>query len=914
MESLRDQRWAWSFGWACLAVVLLANPIGAQNPGSSPAVSVSDTVVVYNSRELADALANDSVRVAQLANATFNMTDADWDNYTVPVNRTTNLTITGAPGPSESWPVLGLGFVKGKIRLEGAAVLILHTDAGAMVLMQDAVLMLRICVPRTIQGEIMSSIPRPANLPGTQISISTSPGSSSPPSPPWPSGAPFAPTSPPSPPAPPACTNDTNAPPVRRCWPDQGVYVDVAVAGFDIDAFGRATATKYELYMLRVPYLCEKQMTDECVSALGPLGCFLYMFPRTPITGPPTSPSPSPRPTSAPEGGSKSSSSSSLPAIVGGVVGGVVALAAISLVVLLFVRRKRIQEETERKKAYEETNRLNRETGGTGASGAAMAGPNGKHGSPPVSSNGPPSANAAIKAAGGTGSTPQTGSLQQQSAGRNIITLPSGVGTCVLSSTDVDASSPLVIVTPFTPHRSDLKLDVQCDTEVKLLPVIRGKGSYGRVVEGLYGGQRVAVKLVVDVDEWSGPTDSLVSSFAQEVEVLGRCQHPNIVRLLAACLKPPRLCLVMELMDTSLERMVHGRPGELMQLPTVLHVAADIARGLAYLHPTIVHRDLKPGNVLLSNTDSIRPIAKLTDFGLSRLRSTVLVTRHPEAGTPAYMAPEAFDASNYVITHKADIYALGVILWEMLTGSVPWEGCSMVAIAYSITVRHHRLPLSKLDANRCPPKLRKLIHQCWDPDPQRRPAAAELVKQLTLVLQLVHGESEAAPTSNGSSQRSNANFSTDNPRHVAAAMAGAAPMAAKDILSGGANSGQKPPGRMGSGGAGLPPAAIANSGSNAGAPTDGGSSLSSRAGGGTAPVSAVGPDGPARASPSDGKPSPLQAQAGSGQAPAPAAAAPAAAAVPAAPTSAEASSGTAAVGAAASPSPAAPVLVSQSDG
>lgn len=86
---------------------------------------------------------------------------------------------------------------------------------------------------------------------------------------------------------------------------------------------------------------------------------------------------------------------------------------------------------------------------------------------------------------------------------------------------EVDSSSPLVIVTPFTPHRSDLKLDVQCDTEVKLLPIIRGKGSYGRVVEGLYAGQRVAVKLVVDVDEWSGPTESLVSSFAQEVEVSG---------------------------------------------------------------------------------------------------------------------------------------------------------------------------------------------------------------------------------------------------------------------------------------------------------------------------------------------------------------------------------------------------------
>ncbi|KXZ43850.1 hypothetical protein GPECTOR_79g129 [Gonium pectorale] len=519
-------------------------------------------------------------------------------------------------------------------------------DSGALVLMEDAVLMLRICVPRTIQGEIMSSIPRPSNLPGTQVSISNISQAN--------------------------CTNNTAAPPVSRCWPDLGVYADVAVAGFDIDAFGRATATHYTLYMLRVPYLCEKQMTDECVASLGPLGCFLYIE-----SG------------SAKEGqGSRPPNGNCTPNIGGG--------------------------------------------------------------SPPASTGGPPSTNTNGRFVSGT---PTGGSQHNQHSNGRGVRLPSGVGTCVLSSTDVDASSPLVIVTPFTPHRSDLKLDVQCDTEVKLLPIIRGKGSYGRVVEGLYGGERVAVKLVVDVDEWSGPTDSLVSSFAQEVEVLGRCQHPNIVRLLAACLKPPRLCLVMELMDTSLERLVHSKPGELLPLPTVLHIAADIARGLAYLHPTIVHRDLKPGNVLLSNTDCMRPIAKLTDFGLSRLRSTVLVTRHPEAGTPAYMAPEAFDASNYVITHKADIYALGVILWEMLTGCVPWDGCSMVAIAYSITVRHHRLPLSKLDACRCPPKLRKLIHQCWDPDPQRRPAAAELVKQLTLVLQLVQGDLEA-PVSSGSGTNS----------------------------------------------------------------------------------------------------------------------------------------------------------------
>ncbi|GIL71064.1 hypothetical protein Vretifemale_1489, partial [Volvox reticuliferus] len=612
------------------------------------------------------------------------------------------------------------------------------TEAGALIMMQDAILMLRICVPRNIQGEIMSSIPRPANLPGTQNSTSVSQA---------------------------GCinTNSSTVPPVSRCWPDLGIYLDVAVQGFDIDAFGRATATRYALYMLRVPYLCERQMTEDCVSQLGPLGCYLFMFPRTPMAAPSGSlPSPSPG-----QGFlvSVEKSSNTRTPVVAGVVAGVVSVALVAAVVVVvriwrqrtIARRKALYEESRRRSAQSQAIKNDGNGNANGNLNGKPAPGNGH--SPSTSQGGPVSSNMAHKL---DASIPATGSSQQQPSASRTFILPSGVGTCVLSSSDVDASSPLVIVTPFTPHRSDLKLDVQCDTEVKLLPIIRGKGSYGRVVEGLYGGQRVAVKLVVDVDEWSGPTDSLVSSFAQEVEVLGRCQHPNVVRLLAACLKPPRLCLVMELMDTSLERLIHGKSGELLPLPMVLHIAADIARGLAYLHPTIVHRDLKPGNVLLSNTDCPRPIAKLTDFGLSRLRSTVLVTRHPEAGTPAYMAPEAFDASNYVITHKADIYALGVILWEMLTGSVPWDGCSMVAIAYSITVRHHRLPLSKLDATRCPPKLRKLIHQCWDPDPQRRPAAAELVKQLTLVLQLVQGDCEA-PSSNGS-LRSNPNASADNSR------------------------------------------------------------------------------------------------------------------------------------------------------
>ncbi|KXZ41538.1 hypothetical protein GPECTOR_407g246 [Gonium pectorale] len=125
------------------------------------------------------------------------------------------------------------------------------------------------------------------------------------------------------------------------------------------------------------------------------------------------------------------------------------------------------------------------------------------------------------------------------------------------------------------------------------------------------------------------------ATLAQEVEVLGRCDHPNVVRLLAASTKPPTLFLVMELMDTSLDRLLYGNDGgqRPLPLPTVLHIAIQVAQALAYLHPTIMHRDLKPGNVLISRPDSPEPTAKLADFGLSRLRATVLVTQHPEAGT-----------------------------------------------------------------------------------------------------------------------------------------------------------------------------------------------------------------------------------------------------------------------------------------
>ncbi|KAG2441143.1 hypothetical protein HXX76_003995 [Chlamydomonas incerta] len=303
--------------------------------------------------------------------------------------------------------------------------------------------------------------------------------------------------------------------------------------------------------------------------------------------------------------------------------------------------------------------------------------------------------------------------------------------------------------TSATPH--------DANAAVQLLPRVLGKGAFGRVVEGRFKGERVAVKLLLmdrlglglgggglpsgaaaGTGGGSGHRgqDQYVLAFVREVEILGRIDHANVVRLLAASVEPPRLALVMELMDCSLERVLFGAgPGApLLPLPKLLHIAIQIAQGLAYLHPTVLHKDLKPGNVLLRGADSDTPDVKLSDFGLSSLRMHTVPTLNAACGTPAYMAPELFDPETTTVTHHADMYSFGVLLWAMLAGKQPWQDFSMVALAYQVSLGA-RLPLQYLGEGRCPAKLRELITACWDADPLRRPAAAEVVIELLLIKQ-----------------------------------------------------------------------------------------------------------------------------------------------------------------------------------
>ena len=164
----------------------------------------------------------------------------------------------------------------------------------------------------------------------------------------------------------------------------------------------------------------------------------------------------------------------------------------------------------------------------------------------------------------------------------------------------------------------------------------------------------------------------LRTRFLQEAQVLQRLRHPDIVALQAAGESAGQLWLAMELAPgCPLDRYV--RPSALLPMPVVVALGQRVAAALAYAHTQgVVHRDIKPSNVLVSLGEQS---LKLTDFGTARLLDHCRTRTEVMLGSPAYMAPELL-AGN-AATPASDLYALGVVLFELLTGQLPHRSASM---------------------------------------------------------------------------------------------------------------------------------------------------------------------------------------------------------------------------------------------
>ncbi|MCD7464220.1 hypothetical protein HAX54_052311 [Datura stramonium] len=270
-----------------------------------------------------------------------------------------------------------------------------------------------------------------------------------------------------------------------------------------------------------------------------------------------------------------------------------------------------------------------------------------------------------------------------------------------------------------------------------------GEGSCGTVYHGLWYGSDVAVK-VFSKQEYS---DEVIYSFKQEISLMKRLRHPNILLFMGAVTSPQRLCIVTEFLPRgSLFRLLQRNSSKL-EWRRRIHMALDVARGMNYLHhltPPIVHRDLKSSNLLVDKNWTV----KVGDFGLSRLKHETYLATKTGKGTPQWMAPEVL--RNEPSDEKSDVYSFGVILWELATEKIPWDNLNTMQVIGAVGFMNQRLDIPK-DVH---PQLASIIESCWLSDPQCRPSFQELVEKLKdLQRQYVIQAQAARSTAGDSSQK-----------------------------------------------------------------------------------------------------------------------------------------------------------------
>lgn len=225
-----------------------------------------------------------------------------------------------------------------------------------------------------------------------------------------------------------------------------------------------------------------------------------------------------------------------------------------------------------------------------------------------------------------------------------------------------------------------------------------------------------------------------------EIEALTRLRHPSLVEVLGyGFMEDGRLYLVMEMVQGVVLGQYLQEKGPLEVLEA-LQLTRRIAEALAYCHESkVLHLDLKPANIII--TDPVEPKVKVLDFGLARLSSGFRTHEGgPVAGTLAYMAPEGFFGAVDRFTEKADLYALGTLLYEMLSCILPFPNNASYAALGSLKRAGKMTPLDQT-APLVPPVVAALVHSMLDPDvAQRFGGASRLAARLKgLYFDLLHG-------------------------------------------------------------------------------------------------------------------------------------------------------------------------------
>jgi serine/threonine-protein kinase len=256
-----------------------------------------------------------------------------------------------------------------------------------------------------------------------------------------------------------------------------------------------------------------------------------------------------------------------------------------------------------------------------------------------------------------------------------------------------------------------------------------GEGSMGQVflATDMENGRQVAVKVLHKAVAKQSLFREL---FEREMEVMSKFQHPNVVAVYeASATDPTGLCMVMEYVPgTDLEvvlretgRLTVERTGRILgQLCSALQAAHDEG---------IIHRDLKPANIMIMNPGTDHERVKIMDFGLAKLSDSVYISLDKlkgdvselATGTAEYMAPEQVRGD--ALDHRGDLYSLGVMLFEMLTGKLPFDPPGI----HEVLMAHAEEPVPSFeskDITDVPKGVEKLVHWCLAKFPVERPQGA----------------------------------------------------------------------------------------------------------------------------------------------------------------------------------------------
>ncbi|WP_293998260.1 CHASE2 domain-containing serine/threonine-protein kinase [Sphaerotilus sp.] len=209
-----------------------------------------------------------------------------------------------------------------------------------------------------------------------------------------------------------------------------------------------------------------------------------------------------------------------------------------------------------------------------------------------------------------------------------------------------------------------------------------GRGAMGRVylAHDTDTGQEVAVKTLALAREFEGyALQEARQRFHLEAEAARRLQHPDIVRVLKTGEEHGVAYIAMERL-TGHDLTQHLRPSSLLPLATVVAIGTRVATALAHAHALgVVHRDIKPANVMI---DLVRGQVKVTDFGIARISGASRTRTGLILGSPSYMSPEQIAGRQ--VDGRSDLYALGVLMFHMLTGELPLSGHTVTALMGAI--------------------------------------------------------------------------------------------------------------------------------------------------------------------------------------------------------------------------------------